>query len=218
MRVAGVDKARVVVAVGAYDFGDGVSHADHADGDTAADALAAGEEVGLEAEYRCPSSVYGELHVGLIDDEHGAGRADVGVERGDELLRGQHQPTVCQCRLDHDSGDIPARQASAERLGVVVGKDIGRLRGGGVETGEVALHAAVVAARPEGLVEVAVVLAVEHEDRGPPGGHARDANRVGVRTGRREGELPLGEAEALGEQPAHLDCIGGREQEVVAQQ
>ena len=88
----------------------------------------------------------GELHVGLVDDQHRAGGAHVGVQRGDELRCRQHQAAVGERRLDKDRGDVTAGQPGAQRVGVVVGQDVGGLRGGGVEPGEVAVHAAVVAA------------------------------------------------------------------------
>ena len=173
---------------------------------------------GSNAEDGRASAVDGELHVGLVDDEHGArGTARPLLSEATNSGVGSTSPQLV--RAD-STGRLRRRHAPVEpeRLGVVVREDVGGLRGRGVETGEVAFHAAVVAARPQGLVEVAVVLAVEHQHRGPAGRHTSDADRVGVRPGRRQGELPLRKAEALGEQPAHLDGVGGREQEVVAEE
>jgi hypothetical protein len=86
-----------------------------------------------------------ELDVGLVNNEKGAGSAHIGIERGDEFGSGEDEPTVGQGRLDHDCGDITASKASPERVRVVVGEGVRGLRRRGIKTGEIALHAAVVA-------------------------------------------------------------------------
>jgi hypothetical protein len=133
-----------VVTIGAHDVGDGVGHADHADGDTATDALAAGEHVRVEAEHGGATAVDRELHVGLVHDENGTGCAHVGVERRDELGGREHQPAVGQRRLHQHGGDITLCEASAQRIRVVVGQDVGHERRGRIQAGELGVHDAAV--------------------------------------------------------------------------
>ena len=66
------------------------------------------------------------------------------------------------------------------------------------------------------LVEVAVVLAVEHQDPVAAGRDAGHADRLGVRVRRGARVLPLRQPEAAGELLGHDDRVLDREQELVA--
>ena len=66
----------------------------------------------------------------------------------------------------------------------------------------------------EQLVGVAVVLAVEHQHGAAARRGAGHANRLGVRLGGRERELPRGQSESRGESGRSLHAVLGRQQEL----
>ncbi len=72
-----------------------------------------------------------------------------------------------------------------------------------------------LAAGPEHLVHVTVILGLEDDDPLATGKRPGDAQGVDVGAGRREGVLPTRKAETFAEQLADLKGICGRQQEVV---
>ena len=115
--VAGLLPSRPVSQVAGHDAGQSVGHSDNTDRDTAADTFAAGHDVRFEIEVPGAATEYGELSMGLVNDQQGSGGAHLCVERRDELRRRQHQAAVGQGRSSNTAATSPlasrARNAAA---------------------------------------------------------------------------------------------------------
>ena len=105
-------------------------------------------------------------------------------------------PTFVSAGSVEDDRNVAVRELALERIDVVELDDargLGRIHG----------RAEIAAPRPttpsaerrERLVDGAVVAPVEDEDRRPPSQVTREPDREAVRVGRRERELPGGDAE-----------------------
>ena len=119
---------------------------------------------------------------------------------------GEHDPDVGQRRLDQHAGDVAVGELALEPLEVVDLDHPGGLGdvGAGADAADARAHLAVDKVR-DGLVDAAVVAVVVDQDLRAAGDLARDPDHEPVRVGRREGELPVAEAEA----PLHLLADGG---------
>ncbi len=131
---------------------------------------------------------------------------------------GQQQPDVVRDRgLREDDRDRRAVRAPAQ--GAATSLNGTRTVPATVSAGQAALlrhQAPVVVELDKRLVEVAVVLAVEHEDLVASGDDSRHADGLRVRVGRRARVLPLRQPEAPSELLGHDDRVLGGQQELVA--
>ena len=115
-------------------------------------------------------------------------------------------------RFGDDARNVAVREGRPQRLEVVELDDSRQLR----QVGDLAQQAgavddAAVDQPHEGFVHGAVVAAVEDEDLRPAGHGPRDAQGEAIGVGGRRGDLPVRQAEALGQQAADFDRILGRQ-------
>src|SRR4029453_12470735 len=104
-------------------------------GETAADHLAEGDQVGVEAvQAGGTRPVHPEAGQDLVEDQQRASPASLLAQGGQEPGGRRHHPHVGRDRLDQDRGDLAAsqRERGGERGLVVVGGDqrVRRLRRG----------------------------------------------------------------------------------------
>ena len=155
--------------------------------------------------------------MGLVVGEQGAGRPCQLAHPGVEALVRKHQPVVVRHRgLGHHDGDVAAIQRCLERRQVVEGHQHRVLGHVGRQAVLLGHERTRVVQLDERLVEVPVVLAVEHQHLVSAGHHARDPDHLGVGLRRGQRVLPLGEAVAARELLGHDDRVLGRQQELVA--
>jgi hypothetical protein len=151
--------------------------------------------------------------VGLVDDEQRA-HPVAGLPHGEvPAVVGQHDADVGERRLDEDGRHLAAGQRGLERRDVVERHDDGRLaeRHGRSDAPPARDHPAVVAEGRVRLVDGAVVAVVDHEHLPASRRLPRIAEGVPVGIRRREGELPLVQAEPLGEHRRRLGGVGCRQ-------
>jgi len=129
-----------------------------------------------------------------------------------EAVVREHDADVRERRLGDHGGDVAAGEDALQRCEVVERDDARAGRGARVEAEQLGLRRVLVAL-DERVVQVAVVVAAEDDQRVAARAVAREPNRlrVGARGGERE--LPAGEAVALGEQLGGLDRLLDGEQD-----
>ena len=187
-----------------------VGEAPHARRHAAGDGLADDEQVGFEAvRARVAAGTRGD-RVRLVDQQQGAGVAREAPQLGVEPGLGEHHAGIGHHGLGDHAGHVAVRERGFE-LGQVVELDDARELSevGGLAQQARTVHGAPAHEPHEGLVHRAVVAAVEHQDLRPTGDGACHAQREAVRIGGRRGDLPLRQAEALGEQPPDCDRVLG---------
>ena len=210
-----------VAGQGAADAGDETVEAVEPGGDLCADRraiavnrrreapgkrLAQGNQIGLQAVFPDTAARPGADAVGLIDDQQGPVIASGGAQRLVKSRLGKHQPDIGQRRFAQHTGDIALGE--------------GRFDGGNVVEFDHAAGLARIDARPhvlgagahdavlqgrQGLVETAVITAVEKQHAPPAGDRASDLDGEAVGVGGAQGELPMGQAEARRQALAHMD-------------
>ena len=193
-------------------MGQGFRHPEHPYRHAAANSLATGDDVGRQAEVAGPAAVHGKLRVRLVDDEQGVVLTREVAEFFVEAGLWHHESAVGHHRLEQHCCDVATRQgarrsASTSLKGMVTTSRPDRA----------AKPSAVrVAIRPHHLVEVTVVLRAEDQQLGPPGERAGQPQCVDVGAARGQRVLPLRQAEPVAEQHRDVECVFGREEEVVA--
>ena len=194
------------------DLGDLVGHAPGAERHSAGDRLAAGHEVGLEVPQRGQAARPDDLRVRLVEGQQrpGLAREPRAGPRGSPAS-GRIRPKllVSAGSVEHE-GHLVALEGPSQRVGVVEGHDDRLLDDAPGQAPLLGHEVAVGVELDECLVEVAVVVAVEHEHLLAPGHDAGDADRLGVGLRRRQRVLPLRQAVAAAELLGDDDRVFGR--------
>ena len=197
-------------------LGDLRGHAVGAQRHAARDRFPDRDQVGREAPGpREPAGAH-DLRVGLVVGEQGPGLARDRAEPVVEAVDGELEADLVRegGLRDHDR-DLARLEGRPHGVEVVEGHDHGP--GGGVSREARLLgHELTVDELDQGLVEMPVVLPVEEEHLLAAGRDARDADRLGVRVRRRQGELPLRQAVAAAELLGDPDRVLVRQQELRA--
>ena len=142
-------------------------------------------------------------------------RARACAHAREEAVGRQDDADVGERRLGDDRGDLAAVEHPLQRVEVVEGDEPRVRRGTCVEAEQVG-RAVVLVARDERVVEMAVVVALEHCEQRSARAMAGEPDRLGVRAGRRERELPAGQAVAVAEELGGGDALLDGEQELQA--
>src|SRR5260370_1372861 len=157
---------------------------------------------------------HGADGVSLVGDKKGAVTASKFSGGGPVAVVGEDDADVGHGGLRENASDVVMLEGSFESVEIVKFDDAGGF--GGID-GRADIAAAgadyAVFERGEGFIYRAVVAIVEDENFCALGDFARDANGETIGVGRREGELPVGEAEAGLEIFADPDGVfGGKQQ------
>ena len=150
--------------------------------------------------------------MGLVDDQQRAVFAgEVAQPRMEARLR-QHHADIGQRRLRQHAGDIALLQRRFQPRQIVELHDRGP-EGQiiGLADQSPAGHRPAIPEAQEGIVDRAVIAAVEHQHLGPAGDGAAPADDEAVGVGGRGGHLPEGQAELARQELAHHRHILGRQ-------
>ena len=141
--------------------------------------------------------------MGFVDDQQAAVLARQLAALLHEARIGQHHADVGHRRLAEQGADVALSQCGFQRCDVVERNGaavLGQVVGLADQTG--AVHGLAIAFAHHHVVDSAVVAAVEHQQGLALGDGARPAQHVAVGIGGGGGHLPVGQAEALGQQLA----------------
>jgi hypothetical protein len=124
----------------------------------------------------------------------------------------RYHADIGHMRLGENEGDVARRERGLERRDVVELDDLDEARKIEAIRADAVLGRGMAVAQLDlGLVDRAVILAVEHQDLLAAGDEPGDAHGEAVGVARRDGDLPIGQAETVGEGARDDDRVLGRQ-------
>lgn len=174
--------------------------------------LAQHQHIGLEVKLaRATFRTHGD-GVRLVDEQQSAGSARQAAHRLMKTRFRRHHADIGHMRLGEHHGDVARRERGFERRDIVELDDFrGVLEIETVGADTVLRRHAAVAELDLCFVHRPVILAVEHQHLVAAGDQAGNADGEAVGIGRRDGHLPVGQAEEPGKAACHDDGVFRRQ-------